>query len=195
MSMRGNLYCVLVAFFGLSAPAFSAPAESSAAPPVFPVCTNIGPAVCSNEVDLLTKQVADIDAESLKVADRESRLKADYRELAPQFAACVTNVPASDEEAVKLKQRLDEINKEARDIRLKLESRLAGNPDYKASRGKLDAVREELQAIQIRKDELRKARMSVTGRIWQLRRLDEMATARTKIAATNDVPPPPIPHP
>lgn len=160
---------------GVSAAAF-AKAVANAAP------------VSTNEGVQLQKKLAEIELEARKLVEREGQAKTDYRTAVERLSGVVTNFAATSEDALKIKQRMDELEKELRELRQKRDVLMADSTEYKALKEKVEAARSELQSIQSRKEELRQQRMTTSGRIWQLRRLEEIAAASARQAAAGGAP-------
>ncbi len=137
------------------------------------VVTNITTA--TNELAVLRLKMVKIDDEIKQVLTRQTPLKPvmnqDYRTM----IAFSTNYVPKDEEGLKIKARVTELETELNDLRGKLQAKMMDDPVYKEAKSKVDANRREWIDIAKRKEELRLERTEVGAKIWQLQKLIESA--------------------
>jgi hypothetical protein len=132
-------------------------------------------ATATNELAVLRQKLVKIDDEIKQVLTRQTPLKPvmnqDYRTM----IAFSTNYVPKDEEGMKIKARVTELETELKDLRGKLQTKMMDDPVYKEAKRKVDANRQEWVDIAKRKEELRLERTEVGAKIWQLQQLIEAA--------------------
>lgn len=128
-----------------------------------PVVTNM--TALTNDLPQLEQKQAALEQEMKTLPQRESILRASWIQDCKIMANIVTNFVPADAEGKKIKERMDEIEKELKHLRVEFKKRLDADPEFQKAKAKMDEDAAAVKAVQDRKSKLREERGALLSQI------------------------------
>jgi predicted nucleic acid-binding Zn-ribbon protein len=142
-----------------------------------PAITNLDAA--TNQVVQLRKRMSELEDEAKALAARRQAMRPSLNSDQRFLSSFATNYVPKDDEGKKLKARITAAEAELKTLHDELDRRMAEDPEFKAAKSKVDSNRIEWVNCEKRGEDLRRERVEVGGKIWQLQKLlDEAARAK-----------------
>jgi len=141
-----------------------------------PVVTNM--TVLTNDLLQLEQKLAPLDQEMKALPPKERILRAAWLQDNQIIANIVTNFVPADAEGQKIKARMNEIEKELKQLRGEIKKRLEVDPEFQKAKAKLDEDAATLKDIQDRKTKMREESSALRGQIWAINELKKRDLAK-----------------